>query len=74
MTDTHAPEPHAYDFQEQVARIEQAQAETRKFTAETQKLIAESHKLNSDTRWAPLLVWGAFLASFATFLTVLIKS
>jgi hypothetical protein len=36
------------DYREQVARIERAQEETRKFVAEHHKLIAEEYKLNAE--------------------------
>ncbi|MBC7580785.1 MAG: hypothetical protein H7312_26010 [Tardiphaga sp.] len=48
------------DFQEQVARIERMQEETRKFTAEQHRLIAEQTKLGRDralSGW-PLVIAG----------------
>ena len=55
------------DIQEQVARIERAQEETRKFVAEQHKLIAEAAKLERDRRLAPILItasaFGAIIAA-----------
>ena len=44
------------DRQEQVARIERAQEETRKFAAEQHKLAAEAAKLRVDRFTAPLVI------------------
>ena len=44
------------DLKEQIARIERAQAETRKFAAEQNKLAAEAAKLGRDRWLAPVVV------------------
>lgn len=41
------------DIQEQIARIERAQEETRKFVAEQHKLTAEAAKLARDAKFIP---------------------
>lgn len=41
------------DIQEQIARIERAQEETRKFVAEQHKLTAEAAKLARDVKFIP---------------------
>ena len=51
------------DLQEQVARIERAQEETRKFVAEQHKLIAESAKLERDRRLAPIVITATTLGA-----------
>lgn len=51
------------DIQEQVARIERAQAETRKFAAEQNKLAAEASKLNRDRFFAPFVVLASISGS-----------
>lgn len=64
------------DIQEQVARIERSQEETRKFVAEQHKLIAEAAKLERDRRMAPIIVgattFGALIAAAVTLLSKLI--
>ncbi|MEZ0212395.1 MAG: hypothetical protein ACAH27_05525 [Xanthobacteraceae bacterium] len=42
------------DLQEQIARIDRANAETGKLVAEAQKLIAEAGKLTRDTKYLPI--------------------
>lgn len=63
---------------EQVARIERAQEETRKFVAEQHKLMAEGNKLNRDRWLAPWIAVfalvggvGGTLAGVATFVRLL---
>lgn len=51
------------DLQEQVARIERAQEETRKFAAEQHKLTAEAAKLNRDRFWVPILAIASAIAA-----------
>ena len=51
------------DIQEQVARIERAQEETRKFVAEQHYLIAEAAKLERDRRLAPIIVISGTVAA-----------
>ncbi|WP_316219052.1 hypothetical protein [Bradyrhizobium sp. SZCCHNR2026] len=56
------------DQQEQIARIERAQEETRKFAAEQHKLSAETRKITRDTNLAPWqLVLSAMTAGAALF-------
>lgn len=59
--------PANFDLQEQVARIDRAQAETEKFVAEQRKLIAKSMKLDRERFWFPwlqvLAIIGAILSS-----------
>jgi hypothetical protein len=47
------------DRNEQVARIERMQEETRKFSAEQHKLAAEAAKLRMDRYIAPVLAAAA---------------
>ena len=62
------------DIQEQVARIERAQEETRKFVAEQHKLIAEAAKLERDRRLAPIiLISGTVAALIAAGIGVIAK-
>ena len=56
------------DYVEQVARIERAQEETRKFAAEQHKLTAEAAKLTRDRTLAPTTL---FLTSVGIVLTSL---
>lgn len=63
------------DAQEQVARIERAQEETRRFaaemhdlTAKQSKLAAEALKLARDTMLAPWRVMAASAAATATLI------
>jgi hypothetical protein len=61
MTDT-----TTMDQQEQVARIERMQEETRKFVAEQHKLMAEQIKLLRDARIAPFaLIFTGMAAATA---------
>lgn len=53
------------DLQEQIARIDRAQAETRKFVAEQNKLAAEAAKLGRDRWLAPAVVISSSLAAIA---------
>jgi len=56
------------DQQEQIARIERAQEEVRKFVAEQHKLTAEARKLTRDAALAPWqLVVTAMTAGAALF-------
>ncbi|WP_316172834.1 hypothetical protein [Bradyrhizobium sp. SZCCHNRI2049] len=56
------------DQQEQIARIERAQEETRKFVTEQHKLTAEARKLTRDASLAPWqLVVTAMTAGAALF-------
>ena len=56
------------DIQEQIARIERAQEETRKFAAEQHKLMAEAQKLNRDRFWVPVLAVAAAIAAGVSLL------
>ena len=58
------------DLREQIARIDRAQEEVRKFSAETRKLTAEAEKLYAEAsklgrdRWlAPVIVTFSGLAA-----------
>ena len=51
------------DIQEQVARIERAQEETRTFVAEQHTLIAEAAKRERDRRLAPIIVISGTVAA-----------
>ncbi|MBB4398769.1 hypothetical protein [Bradyrhizobium sp. ERR14] len=56
------------DQQEQVARIERMQEETRKFVAEQHKLMAERGKLSRDMVLAPWqIAVGGMTAGAALF-------
>ena len=58
----------ALDLQEQIARIDRAQAETRKFVAEQTKLSAEADKSRRDRNLAPVqIVLTAMAAGAALF-------
>lgn len=65
--------PANLDLQEQIARIDQAQAETRKFAAEQQKLIEESLKLARERVWFPWLQLLALVASSAGIAAVVAR-
>lgn len=54
-------EPAMLDITEQIARIDRAQAETRKFAAEQNKLAAEAAKLKVDRFLSPLIGVGSGL-------------
>ncbi|WP_338664261.1 hypothetical protein VQH23_03655 [Pararoseomonas sp. SCSIO 73927] len=62
------------NFAEQVARIERAQEETRKFVAEQHKLQAEAAKFQRDTRLAPWLAGGAVAGGVVTVTTLLFRA
>ncbi len=57
-----------------VARIERAQAETRKFVAEHDKLAAEASKLRRDRFLAPILAAGALGGFIAAILPLILRS
>jgi septal ring factor EnvC (AmiA/AmiB activator) len=72
MSGTDSIENATLDLKEQLARIDRAQAETRKFAAEQNKLAeeasrfqAEARKLGRDYRFAPPLMLVAALGSVA---------
>jgi hypothetical protein len=58
----------AMDLQEQVAGIERAQAETRKFVAESNELTAEMFKLALEHMLAPRQVAAASVAATAALI------
>ena len=60
------------DLREQLARIDRAQAETRKFAAEHEKLAAEAMKFRRDYRLAYWLAGVAAAASLASFAAALV--
>ena len=57
-----------------VARIERAQAETRKFVAEQSKLMAETLKLRRDRFLTPALALAATLGAIATFAPAIVRA
>lgn len=63
MADTAAPAP--IDAQEQLARIERMNAETRKFVEEGIKLAAEARKLDRDRVLVPISIAFTGLAAGA---------
>lgn len=63
------------DLQEQVARIDRAQAETRKFSAEQNKLTEEALKFRNERHWyvpVALLSNAAVAAAVAAIVAKLI--
>jgi hypothetical protein len=69
------PQDRRLDLDEQVARIELAQAETRKFVAEVYKLMAEGQKLSRDRWLAPVLAIAAVIGGLlgvASFIAKLV--
>ena len=60
------------DYQEQVARIERSQEETRKFASEQHKLMAEAAKFERERTLYPAAlavgVIGALIGSAATLI------
>lgn len=68
-----SPIPVELDWREQIARIDRAQAETRKFVAERDKLLAEAGKLNRDRGLAPWLVAGAVAGGVATVASLALR-
>lgn len=67
-------EVNTMDIQEQVARIERAQEETRKFAAEAHKLTAEARKLTRDAILAPVQVGFAGMAAGAALVGAIVAS
>ena len=63
MSTTAPGAPGTLDIQEQVARIERAQEETRRFVAEQHKLIAEAAELERAPRLAPIIVISGTIAA-----------
>ena len=65
----------SYDLEEQRARIERAQEETRKFAAEQHKLTAEAVKLSREAKLAPWQLtftgFGAGAAVVGAFAAIL---
>ncbi len=57
------------DLREQLAQIDRAQAETRKFVAEQSKLIAEASKLNRERVLAPWLASAAVIGGLLGLVT-----
>jgi hypothetical protein len=63
---TSSAAPTFTDLQEQLARIERMNAETRKFVEEGLKLSAEARKLGRDATIAPCTaIFAAFTAGAA---------
>jgi len=65
--------PADLDLREQIARIDQAQAETRKFAAEQQKLVEEALKLARERFWFPWLQLLTLVASSAAIAAVVAR-
>jgi hypothetical protein len=76
MSDVPASLPYSdrLNLAEQIARIDRAQEETRKFVAEQHKLTAEASKLNRDRFLAPALALAATLGAIATFAPAIIRA
>ncbi len=81
MSDATADYAARLNFADVVARIERAQAETRKFVAEHDKLSAERSKLDAeamklrrDRFLAPALALAATLGAIATFAPAIIRA
>lgn len=66
--------PTGFDIEEQRARIDRAQAETRKFVAEQYKLMAEGEKLRRDRFLAPVLVAAAVSGAVATLMPAALRA
>ena len=65
--------PADLDLREQIARIDQAQAETREFAAEQQKLVEEVLKLARERFWFPWLQLLTLVASSAAIAAVVAR-
>ena len=81
MSDATADYAARLNLADVVARIERAQAETRKFVAEHDKLSAERSKLDAealklrrDRFLAPALALAATLGAIATFAPAIIRA
>ena len=81
MSDATADYASRLNLADVVARIERAQAETRKFVAEHDKLAAERSKLDAealklrrDRFLAPALALAATLGAIATFAPAIIRA
>ena len=81
MSDFPADYAERLNLADVVARIERAQAETRKFVAEHDKLAAERSKLDAeamklrrDRFLAPALALAATLGAIATFAPAIIRA
>ena len=81
MSDATADYSARLNLAEVVARIERAQAETRKFVAEHDKLAAEQSKLMAETLklrrarfLAPALALAATLGAIATFAPAIVRA
>ncbi len=81
MSDATADYAARLNLADVVARIERAQAETRKFVAEHDKLAAERSKLDAealklrrDRFLAPALALAATLGAIATFAPAIIRA
>ena len=57
-----------------IARIERAQAETRKFVAEQGKLNAEADKLRRDRFLAPVVTAAAVAGAVSALLPLILRS
>lgn len=66
--------PGSLDLQEQIARIDRAQAETRKFVAEQAKLASEADKLRRDRFLAPVVTAAAVSGAVATLLPLVLRA
>jgi hypothetical protein len=62
MSDVPIPQ---LDLREQIARIDRAQEETRKFVSEQHKLDAEANKLQRDRAFLPWTVAATLLGAGA---------
>ena len=62
------------DLQEQIARIDRAQAETRKFVAEQLKLASEPDKLQRDRFLAPVITAAAVSGAVDTLMPSVLRA
>ena len=60
-----------FNIREQIARIDNLQAETRRFAAEQHKLAEEAAKINRDRWLAPALAVVSSLGAIGGLLSVL---
>jgi len=74
MSDATAESFVRLNLADTVARIERAQAETRKFVVEHDKLAAEAAKLRRDRFLAPILAAGALGGFIAAILPLILRS
>ncbi len=73
MSDVPADPSDRLDLHEIVARIDRAQAETRKFIAEHDKLAAEAAKFRRERFLAPILAAGALGGFIAAVLPLILR-